>query len=155
MPLSVAEFVGTLESHCPHRRFRRAIALYRPLRSPGTATPAAADHIGDTFTFEKHDSKLHGGMGFADVWKRGFFAWEDKGKHQDLVAAYHQLADYRDELENPPLLVVYDMDVFKVQTSFTGTQTRDYRFILDDLLTAASFPNSALPPAGRVSRAVH
>jgi type II restriction/modification system DNA methylase subunit YeeA len=80
------------------------------------------------------------------VWKRGFFAWEYKGKHRDLVAAYHQLADYRDDLENPPLLVVCDMDVFEVHTSFTGTQTRVYHFTLDDLLTAAPTPNCALPP---------
>ena len=26
--------------------------------------------------------------GFADVWKRGYFAWEYKGKHRDLEAAY-------------------------------------------------------------------
>jgi len=112
----------------------------------GQQHPAAADHVGDTFTFEKHVSKLHGGKGFADVWKRGFFAWEYKGKHRDLVAAYHQLADYRDDLENPPLLVVCDMDVFEVHTSFTGTQTRVYRFKLDDLLATAPTPNCALPP---------
>ena len=31
------------------------------------------------------------GDGFADVWKRGFFAWEYKGKRRDLKAAYLQL----------------------------------------------------------------
>ncbi|HET9099904.1 MAG TPA: hypothetical protein VFN62_05900, partial [Acidobacteriaceae bacterium] len=39
----------------------------------GQAHPAAADQTGHTFTFEKHVSKLRGGKGFADVWKRGFF----------------------------------------------------------------------------------
>ena len=38
------------------------------------------------------------------------------------------------------------MDIFEVHTSFTGTQTRVYRFTLDDLLTAAPTPNCALPP---------
>ncbi len=50
----------------------------------GQPHPAAADQTGESFTFEKHVSKLHGGKGFADVWKRGFFAWEYKGKHKDL-----------------------------------------------------------------------
>ncbi len=45
-------------------------------------------------------------MASADVWKRGFFAWEYKGKRADLKAAYKQLLDYREDLENPPLLVV-------------------------------------------------
>jgi hypothetical protein len=43
-----------------------------------------------------------GGKGFADVWKRGFFAWEYKGSHKDLQTAYLQLADYCEDLENPP-----------------------------------------------------
>ena len=72
----------------------------------GQPHPAAADPTGDTFTFEKHVSKLRGGKGYADVWKRGHFAWENKGKHRDLAAAYAQLGDYREDLENPPLQVV-------------------------------------------------
>jgi hypothetical protein len=48
----------------------------------------AADQTGDSYTFEKHVSKLKGGKGYADVWRRGFFAWEYKGKHKDLQAAY-------------------------------------------------------------------
>ncbi len=34
------------------------------------------------------------------------FGWEYKGKHKDLKAAYSQLLQYREALENPPLLVV-------------------------------------------------
>lgn len=112
----------------------------------GQPHPVATDPNGDTFTFEKHVSTLHGGKGFADVWKRGFFAWEYKGKHKDLAAAYHQLADYRDDLENPPLLVVCDMDIFEVHTNFTGKQTRIYKFTLSDLLTSAPTANCALAP---------
>lgn len=32
-------------------------------------------------------AKHGGGDGFADVWKRGFFGWEYKGRHKDLAAA--------------------------------------------------------------------
>jgi hypothetical protein len=57
----------------------------------GQPHPAAADQTGDKFTFEKHISKLEDGKGFADVWKRGFFGWEYKGKRKSLSAVYAQL----------------------------------------------------------------
>ena len=66
-------------------------------------------------------SKAAGGKGFADVWKRGFFAWEYKGKRANLQDAYVQLLLYRDDLENPPLLVVCDLQSFQIHTNFTGT----------------------------------
>src|SRR5438046_2560680 len=72
--------------------------------------PAEADPTGDSFTFEKGAAKQDGGDGWADVWKRGFFGWEYKGKHKDLGEAYKQLLQYREALENPPLLVVCDLD---------------------------------------------
>jgi type II restriction/modification system DNA methylase subunit YeeA len=146
MPLSLAQFVERWKAVTLTERSAAQshfIDLCETLRQPH---PAAADQTGESFTFEKPVSKLHGGDGFADVWKRGFFAWEYKRKHKDLAAAYHQLADYRDDLENPPLLVVCDMDIFEVHTNFTGTQTRVYKFTLDDLLTGAPTPNCALPP---------
>jgi len=67
-------------------------------------TPAEADPLGEWFSFEKGAEKQGGGQGWADVWKRGFFGWEYKGKHKDLVGAYAQLLRYREALENPPLL---------------------------------------------------
>jgi type II restriction/modification system DNA methylase subunit YeeA len=146
MPLSLAEFVERWKAVTLTERAAAQshfIDLCEVLSQPH---PAAADHTGDSFTFEKHVSKLHGGKGYADVWKRGFFAWEYKGKHKDLTAAYHQLADYRDDLENPPLLVVCDMDILEVHTNFTGTQARVYKFTLSDLLTSVPTPNCALPP---------
>lgn len=72
--------------------------------------PAEVDPTGEWFTFEKGASKHGGGDGWADVWKRGFFGWEYKGKHKNLEEAYDQLLLYREALENPPLLVVCDMD---------------------------------------------
>jgi len=75
-----------------------------------------------------------GGDGFADVWRRGYFAWEYKGKRKDLAAAYKQLLDYREALDNPPLLVVCDLDRFEVHTNFTNTPATVHRFRLEDLL---------------------
>jgi hypothetical protein len=37
-------------------------------------TPAEADPRGESYSFEKGATKSGGGEGFADVWKRGFFA---------------------------------------------------------------------------------
>lgn len=96
-------------------------------------TPAEADPAGVWFTFEKGAEKHGGGQGWADVWKRGFFGWEYKGKHKDLSAAYDQLLKYREALENPPLLVVCDMDRFVVHTNFTATVAKTYEISLDDL----------------------
>ena len=98
-------------------------------------TPAQADPTGETFTFEKGAAKHGGGQGWADVWKKGFFGWEYKGKHKDLVAAYDQLLKYREALESPPLLVVCDMDRFEIHTNFTATVSKTYAISLDDLDT--------------------
>jgi len=49
--------------------------------------PADVDPTGQWYTFEKGVAKHGGGKGWADVWKRQFFAWEYKGKHKNLDAA--------------------------------------------------------------------
>jgi len=146
MPLSLAEFVTRWKASTLTERAAAQshfIDLCEVLRQPH---PAAADPTGDAFTFEKHVSQTKGGKGFADVWKRGFFGWEYKGKHKDLKAAYLQLNDYREDLENPPLLVVCDQNLFEVHTNFTGTRPHVYRFTLDDLLSNVPTAYCALPP---------
>ncbi len=62
------------------------------------------------------------------MWRKGFFAFEYKGKHKDLTAAYSQLLLYREDLQNPPLLVVTDTDRFEVHTNFTGTVKKVHAF---------------------------
>ena len=89
-------------------------------RMLGEPTPHEADPIGSQFAFEKRVVKAGGGDGFADVWKRDFFAWEYKGKYKDLKAAYVQLLNYKDDLGNPPLLVVSDLDRIEIHTNFTS-----------------------------------
>ncbi len=99
----------------------------------GEPHPAAADAVGERFTFEKYVTCTSGVKGYADVWLRDHFAWEYKGKHKNLAAAYKQLNDYREDLLNPPLLVVCDMNCFEVHTNFGKTKKRVYKFDLRDL----------------------
>jgi hypothetical protein len=68
-------------------------------------TPIEDDPVGDHFTFEKGAPKTGGGEGWADVWKKGSFAWEYKKKKRDLGKALEQLTRYAAALENPPLQV--------------------------------------------------
>src|ERR1043166_6726323 len=95
--------------------------------------PAEADPTGASFTFEKGAAKHGGGEGWADVWKKGFVGWEYKGKHKNLDAAYDQLLLYREDLENPPLLVVCDLDRLIIRTNFTATATQKYEITLATL----------------------
>ena len=108
----------------------------------GHPTPAEDDPTGQRFTFEAGADKqprgqAAGGQGWADVWKRGCFAWEYKGKHADLGKAYQQLLQYRESLLNPPLLVVCDIERIVVHTNFTNTVKQTVEIGLDDLLTPA------------------
>jgi hypothetical protein len=50
----------------------------------GVETPAQADGKGEWYCFERGATKTAGGEGWADVWKRGHFGWEYKGKRKDL-----------------------------------------------------------------------
>jgi type II restriction/modification system DNA methylase subunit YeeA len=103
----------------------------------GQPAPAVADPEGTFFTFEAGAQKQSGGQGWADVWYKGRFAWEYKGKHANLDKAYQQLLQYREALENPPLLIVSDIDTIQIHTNFTNTVKRVTTLTLDDLLTPA------------------
>ncbi|PDW02185.1 class I SAM-dependent DNA methyltransferase [Candidatus Viridilinea mediisalina] len=97
-------------------------------------TPLEDDPKGTRYSFEAGAGKQRGGKGWADVWKRGFFAWEYKGKHANLDRAYQQLLQYRESLHNPPLLVVCDMETIQIHTNFTNTVKRVFHLRLNDLL---------------------
>jgi hypothetical protein len=109
----------------------------------GQPTPAEADPSGrDFFCYQKRvvkdaelfelDAKPDAGepseRGFADVWKKGSFAWEYKGKKKNLDEAYKQLLRYRESLLNPPLLVVCDFDRYIIKTNFNGTVQEVFEF---------------------------
>ena len=104
----------------------------------GEPTPAEADPTGEWYCFERGARKDTGGEGWADVWKRGFFAWEYKGKRADLDAAFNQLRQYALALENPPLLIVSDMARFRVRTNWTNSVSETHEFTLDDLADVAN-----------------
>ena len=74
----------------------------------------------DNYCFERGAKKSDGGDGWADVWKRGFFGWENKKPGRNLDAALKQLTDYALKLENPPILVVSDRERIIIHTAFTG-----------------------------------
>ncbi len=74
----------------------------------------------DNYCFERGAKKSGGGDGWADVWKRGCFGWENKKPGRDLDLALKQLTDYALQLENPPLLVVSDRERIIIHTAFTG-----------------------------------
>jgi type II restriction/modification system DNA methylase subunit YeeA len=101
----------------------------------GHETPAAADPAQSFFCFQKAVQKDTGRPGFADVFYRLHFGWEYKGNHRDLDAAYKQLLQYRENLENPQLLIVSDFQQVIIRTNFNNTVTRAYHIELDDLLT--------------------
>jgi hypothetical protein len=122
--------VTTSESAAAQEHF---IDLCRLL---GEKTPNEADPQGTWYAFEKDAEKLGGGDGFADVRKKGALAWECKGKKKDRKAAYLQLQGYRDALDNPPLLVVSDLDTIEVHTNFTNLSQLTYVVTLDDLARA-------------------
>ncbi len=100
----------------------------------GHKTPADVDPTGEFFTFEKGAEKLGGQQGFADVWYKDHFAWEYKTRHKNLAEAYKQLLLYRDNLNNPPLLVVCDFERFEVRTNFTNTPTHLHQWTNDEIV---------------------
>lgn len=108
----------------------------------GVKTPAEIDPTGEVFTFEKGAKVTgpaslgsKGDRGWADVWYKGRFAWEykRKDKHKTLEAAYQQLQQYREGLENPPLMVVCDISRFEIHTNFTGYKPEVYSIGLEEL----------------------
>ena len=100
----------------------------------GHKTPAQLDPAGRYFTFEEQVTKATGGRGRADVWYKGHFAWEYKGKLKDLDAAYHQLLAYRGDLYNPPLLVVCDFLEYRIYPQWPNTSGTPFIFKNEDLL---------------------
>jgi type II restriction/modification system DNA methylase subunit YeeA len=104
----------------------------------GVDDPVTADPKGEWFTFEKGASKTSGGEGWADVWRKDCFAWEYKGKNKDLDRAFAQLQQYAIALENPPLLIVSDMDRIRIHTNWTNTVQKVHEIALTDLTDGAT-----------------
>lgn len=89
---------------------------------PGTA----AD-----YRFEEKGKIVGGHTGYADVFKRGHFAWENKAPGKNLDTALKQLLTYSLALENPPLLVVCDRLHVRIHTQFNGHPSETHLLRLD------------------------
>jgi type II restriction/modification system DNA methylase subunit YeeA len=101
----------------------------------GHETPAQKDPTGEGFTFEAGMKTTTGSQGYADVWYKGHFAieYKGKGKYKTLDDAYQQLLRYRENLGNPPLLIVTDIEHWEIRTNFTGTETVKHTFTNQEL----------------------
>jgi type II restriction/modification system DNA methylase subunit YeeA len=119
----------------------------------GVKSPTEADPTGKWYAFEKRAVKTGGGEGFADVWMSGNFIWEYKRPHEDLTAAYQQVLQYREDLGNPPLLIVCDLNRFMVHTNFENSAKLVYDFTLADLASQTPTPTCPIPPL-QVLRAI-
>ena len=149
--LSAAEFAAKWRDNARRERASSQEHFIDLCRMLGVQTPNEADPSGEWYTFEAGAERLStGNRGWADVWKRKHFGWEYKGDHADLAAAYRQLLDYREDLENPPALVVSDMDRIEVHTNFTNTRPTVHYLTLEDLAEGGDKTAEAL----RILRAV-
>ena len=105
----------------------------------GHAKPSDFDPDGTHFTFQRFAAKESGKPGFADVWFRERFGVEYKGKGDNLESAYRQLLQYRDNLANPPLLIVSDFESIEVHTNFNDTVSEVFIVTIDDLIEGKRF----------------
>ncbi len=130
--LTVEQFIGRWEKNNLNEQ-QGAHLHFLDLCNFLEETPPSAE-TSDFYKFEKAAAKNDGRKGRADVWKKGFFAWEYKAPNGDLKAAFQQLQRYTIALENPPLLVVSDMRIIKIYTNFNNTIQKAYHFELHDLI---------------------
>ena len=70
----------------------------------------------DGYLFEEKSAIIGGRTGYADVFKRGMFAWENKAPGKNLDIALKQLLTYSLALSNPPLLVVCDRLTLRIHS---------------------------------------
>lgn len=85
------------------------------------------------YQFEEKSALVGGRTGYADVYKQGVFAWENKAPGKNLDAALKQLLSYSLALANPPILVVCDRLTIRIHTQFTGHPTEQFTVLLQEL----------------------
>ncbi|MEN9436910.1 MAG: hypothetical protein RIR09_1565, partial [Pseudomonadota bacterium] len=95
----------------------------------GVATPGSA---GD-YIFEQDTLVLGEARGYADVFYRDHFAWENKAPGRNLDTALKQLLTYSLALSNPPLLVVCDRLTTRIHTQFNGHPSEVHTVLLAEL----------------------
>ncbi len=85
------------------------------------------------YLFEEKNTVIGGRTGYADVFRRGAFAWENKAPGKNLETALRQLQSYSLALSNPPILVVRDRLTTRIYTQFTGHPTETHTVLLHEL----------------------
>ena len=95
----------------------------------GVPTPGShGDYI-----FEQDTLLLGQARGYADVFMRNHFAWENKAPGRNLDTALKQLLNYSLALSNPPLLVVCDRLTTRIHTQFNGHPSEVHTVLLHEL----------------------
>ncbi len=89
---------------------------------------SAGDYI-----FEQDTLVLGEARGYADVFYRDHFAWENKAPGKNLDTALKQLLTYSLALSNPPLLVVCDRLTIRIHTQFNGHPSEVHTVLLAEL----------------------
>jgi len=97
----------------------------------GMPTPSPA--TADTYCYERGVAKTGSKHGWADVWKKGYFAIEYKAPDRNLDAALKQLMTYALALDNPPLLLVCDTQIIQIHTHFTNAPSEVYTIALEEI----------------------
>ncbi|MFT4194317.1 MAG: hypothetical protein QM614_06700 [Ottowia sp.] len=92
-----------------------------------------SDQARDEYVFERRSLVLGEARGYADVFYRDHFAWENKAPGKNLDAALRQLQQYSLALANPPLLVVCDRLTIRIHTQFNGHPSETHAVRLDQL----------------------
>ena len=85
------------------------------------------------YIFEQDTLVLGEARGYADVFKRNHFAWENKAPGKNLDSALKQLLTYSLALSNPPLLVVCDRLTIRIHTQFNGHPSETHTVLLAEM----------------------
>ena len=99
----------------------------------GVALPGSLTGEGSDYIFEQDTLVLGEARGYADVFYRDRFAWENKAPGRNLDAALKQLLGYSLALANPPLLVVCDRLTTRIHTQFNGHPSEVHTVLLHEL----------------------
>lgn len=89
--------------------------------------------LADEYVFERSSLVLGEARGYADVFYRDHFAWENKAPGKNLDSALRQLQQYSLALANPPLLVVCDRLTIRVHTQFNGHPSETHTVRVEQL----------------------
>ncbi|MEZ5607968.1 MAG: type IIL restriction-modification enzyme MmeI [Burkholderiaceae bacterium] len=95
--------------------------------------PKPGSDVGGEYVFERRSLVLGESRGYADVFYRDHFAWENKAPGKNLDAALRQLQQYSLALSNPPLLVVCDRLTIRIHTQFNGHPSETHTVRIEQL----------------------